>query len=280
MRLALHREYKLALMAVVAMLAVYGTLAYFFLPLAWKHYEHQKGLAGASMVTRTREGIPGDPINVGLIGSKDDVLCAMHAAGWFPADPVTLRSSLKIVGSVVLDRPYRDAPVSHLYYDGRREELAFEKPAGKSADKRHHVRFWQALDSGQEGRPVWLGAVTFDRGVGFSHRDAKITHHIAPDIDAERDSLSDDLKAANVVESVYETSGIGPTFDAHNGGGDIYYTDGDIKFSVLVDGCGERTATTTELANPPLVEAKNRAWSAVAKAIRSLFGARSADDGE
>lgn len=280
MRLALHREYKLALMAVVAMLAVYGTLAYFFLPLAWKHYEHQKGLAGASMVTRTREGIPGDPINVGLVGSKDDVLCAMHAAGWFPADPVTLRSSLKIVGSVVLDRPYRDAPVSHLYYDGRREELAFEKPAGKSADKRHHVRFWQALDSGQEGRPVWLGAVTFDRGVGFSHRDAKITHHIAPDIDAERDSLSDDLKAANVVESVYETSGIGPTFDAHNGGGDIYYTDGDIKFSVLVDGCSERTATTTELANPPLVEAKNRVWSAVAKAIQSLFGARPADGGE
>lgn len=280
MRLALRREYKLAFLAVVAMLVVYGALAYFFLPLAWKHYEHQKGLAGVSTVTRTHEGIPGDPINVGLIGSKDDVLCAMHAAGWFPADPVTLRSSLKIVGSVVLDRPYRDAPVSHLYYDGRREDLAFEKPAGKSADKRHHVRFWQALDSGQEGRPVWLGAVTFDRGVGFSHRDAKITHHIAPDIDDERDSLSDDLKAANVVESVYETSGIGPTFDAHNGGGDIYYTDGDIKFSVLVDGCSERTATTTELANPPLVEAKNRVWSAVAKAIRSLFGARSADDGE
>ena len=32
------------------------------------------------MVTRTGDGIPGDPINVGLVGSKEDVLCAMHAA--------------------------------------------------------------------------------------------------------------------------------------------------------------------------------------------------------
>ena len=34
----------------------------------WTHHEHQKGLAGLEMVTRTAQGIPGDPINVGLIG--------------------------------------------------------------------------------------------------------------------------------------------------------------------------------------------------------------------
>ena len=109
------------------------------------------------MVTRTAQGIPGDPINVGLIGDKLDVLCAMHAAGWYPADPVTLRSSIEIVGSVLLDRPYHAAPVSPLFYLGRREDLAFEKPVGDSADRRHHVRFWKVLDQGQEKRPVWLG---------------------------------------------------------------------------------------------------------------------------
>jgi hypothetical protein len=277
MALALRHDYKLALTAVAVLLAVYGVLAYFFLPLVWKRYEHQKALAGFAMVTRTSDGIPGDPINVGLVGSKEDVLCAMHAAGWFPADPTTLSSSLKIISSVVLDRPYRDAPMSRLYYNGKRQDLAFEKPAGKSPDKRHHVRLWQASDSGQEGRPVWLGAVTFDRGVGFSHRDAKITHHISPDIDAERDLLSDDLKDAKVVEGTYEVEGIGPTINGHNGGGDSYYTDGDIKFSVLTAGCGQRTETPTELDNPPLIEAKNRVWPVLARAIRSLFGERSTD---
>jgi hypothetical protein len=264
---ATRRDVGLVLIVVTVGLVLYGLLAYFLLPLTWRHYEHQKGLTGLPMVTRTGEGIPGDPINVGAVGSKEDVLCAMNAAKWHPADPITWRSSIEIVGSVLLDRPYRDAPVSHLYYEGRREDLAFEKPAGKSADRRHHVRFWKVLDRGEEGRAVWLGAVTFDRGIGFSHHDAQITHHIGPDIDAERDLLTADLTAAKVVTSIYEVTGVGPTLDGRNGGGDLYYTDGEIKISVLVEGCAQRTATTAVVANPPLVEMKNLAWSAVAKIL-------------
>ena len=255
---------KIALAVIAAILGSYGILAYILLPLAWTHYEHQKGLAGLPMVTRTAQGIPGDAINVGLVGSKDDVLCAMHAAGWYPADPITLRSSLAIVGSVVLDRPYRDAPVSSLYYQGRAEDLAFEKPDGRSADRRQHVRFWEVLKRGDEGRPVWLGSATFDRGVGLSHLTAQVTHHIAPDIDAERDQLTADLKAAKVVEAIYEVSGVGPTLNGRNGEGDRYYTDGEIKISRLVEGCNVKAETTAELDNPPLVDLKNVAWETIA----------------
>jgi hypothetical protein len=75
-------------------------------------------LASLPMVTRTSTGIPGNALNVGLVGSKEDVLRAMHASGWFPADPITLRTSIEIVGSVVLDRIYHDTFVSPLYYKG------------------------------------------------------------------------------------------------------------------------------------------------------------------
>jgi hypothetical protein len=269
---AARQDFKFVLVVVGGVVIVYGLLAYIILPSTWRHYEHQRRLAGLAMVTRTGADIPGDPINVGLVGSKEDVVCAMNAAAWYPADRITLRSSIEIVGSVLLDRPYRDAPVSNLYYDGRRENLAFEKPVGSSADRRHHVRFWQVLADGQEGRPVWLGAATFDRGIGFSHRDAQITHHIAPDIDAERDSLTADLENAKVVASIYEVSGVGPTLNGRNGEGDSYFTDGEIKISVLVVGCAQRAVTTTELGNPPLVEAKNRAWSAVVNVLRSWIG--------
>jgi hypothetical protein len=132
--------------------AVYGLLAYIVLPALWTHYEHQKGLTHLPMVTLTGQGIPGDAINVGLIGDQRDVVCAMNAAGWYPADPITLKSSIEIIGSVVLERQYKDAPVSNLYYLGRREDLAFEKPVGNSADHRNHVRFWKVLDKGEEGR--------------------------------------------------------------------------------------------------------------------------------
>src|SRR5215510_649566 len=53
-------------------MAVYILLAYIVLPLLWTHHERQQGLAGLPMVTRTGQGIPGDPINVGLIGDQKD----------------------------------------------------------------------------------------------------------------------------------------------------------------------------------------------------------------
>lgn len=257
---------RTALISLLVVIA-YGAAAYLLLPFLWTHYEHQKGLATLPMVTRTGQGIPGDPINVGLVGDTKDVLCAMHAAGWYPADPITLRSSVEIAGSVLLDRPYRDAPVSNLYYLGRREDLAFEKPDGSSADHRHHVRFWKVLEQGEEKRPVWLGDAAFDRGVGVSHYTGAVTHHIAPDIDAERQFLATDLENAGMVQAKYQVTGIGPTLAGRNGGGDLYYTDGEVWILRLVEDCQKRTGPTTIIPSPPATEIKDQIWQAVAKAL-------------
>ena len=100
----------------MAAVATYFCLAYLLAPFFWRHFEHQPALAGFDTTTRTALRLPGDAINVGLEGSEDDVLCAMHAAWWPPADPVTRRSSARIIDSVLLDRPYRGAPVSPLFY--------------------------------------------------------------------------------------------------------------------------------------------------------------------
>jgi hypothetical protein len=265
-----HSRIKVTLVVIATILAGYGIIAYIALPLIWTHYEHQKGLAGFTMLTRTAQGISGDPINVGLVGSKEDVLCAMNAAAWYPADRITFRSSLEIVGSVVLDRPYRDAPVSNLFYEGRREDLAFEEPVGSSADRRYHVRFWEVLKQGDEGRPVWLGSVTFDRGVGLSRYTGQVTHNIAANVDAARDGLTGDLRAAKVVEAIYEVSGVGPTLNGRNGEGDPYYTDGEIKISRLVSGCNVKAEATVALNNPPLISIKNIAWKSIANMVQSI----------
>ena len=156
------------MLAVAATLAVcvigYLLMAYVVLPALWTHYEHQPGLRGRPMTTVTGQGIPGDPLNVGLVGSKAEIVKALRRAGWYPADPITLRTSMEIAESVLFHRSYPDAPVSNLFYDGRQQDLAFEKPVGGSADARHHVRLW--IIQGFELRAVWLGSATFDRGVG------------------------------------------------------------------------------------------------------------------
>jgi hypothetical protein len=259
-----------ALVILAGAVCVYGLLAYVLLPLAWTHYEHQKKLAGLPMVTQTGNGIPGDPINVGLVGSKEEVLCAMNAAGWYPADPITLRSSIEIIGSVLLDRPYRNAPVSSLYYLGRREDMAFEKPIGRSADRRNHVRYWEVLKQGEEGRPVWLGSATLDMGVELSRDTGQVTHRISADIDSERALLTSDLKSAKVVEATYEITGRGPTLNGRNGEGDRYQTDGEIEISRLAQGCSGRVAAATKLENPVAVKIKNRVWRAIMRTLRSF----------
>lgn len=216
---------RTVLPALAALIAAYLVLAYFLVPEMWIFREHRLPHFD-SMVTATADDIPGDPINVGLVGSKAQVMGAFAAAGWHAADAITWRSSIDIGLSVVLHRPDSDAPVSPLFYHGRKQDLAFEKAVGNSADQRHHVRFWLTDQSDNDGRPFWLGSATFDRGVGLSHDTGQITHHIAADIDAERDGLIRDLQAAGQIASTYDIGGVGATMNGRNGGGDAYFTDG------------------------------------------------------
>lgn len=259
---------KRCAVALVAAIALYLGLAYVALPMAWRHHERQPGLADKPMVTKTKAGIPGDPINIGLVGSRDDVLRAMHAAGWYPADPVTLHSSLQIVTSVVLNRADQTAPVSPLMYDGRHHDLAFELPEGKSARRRHHIRLWLVMPNGVENRPVWLGADTFDQGITLSHDTGQVTHRIAPDIDDERAFLTASLVHAGMVQSLYQVSGAGPTLSGRNGEGTLYRTDGEIQVLDLVPGGIARTAPPTQPDTPPLSQFSDSLVHAAASALK------------
>jgi hypothetical protein len=253
--------------AAAVFLICYLIVAYLILPATWARHEHEPGLDKKTMVTENSAHIPGDPINVAFIGNREDVVTAFHASAWYPADPITLRTSLEIVGSVVLRRPYHDAPVSSLFFDGRREDLAFEKPDGVSAAHRQHVRLWQVLPNGVEGRPVWLGSASFDRGVGLSHDTGQVTHHIAPDLDAQRDRLINDLNAAHMVQTIEQWPGIGPTLNGRNGEGDPYFTDGEIWAATLAVNGKPQAQSAQTVAPPLLIQAKNALWPQIVSAL-------------
>jgi hypothetical protein len=96
-----------------------------------------------------------------------------------------------------------------------------------------------------------------------------VTHHIAADIDAERAVLSADLAATGRVEATYEVSGVGPTLFARNGGGDPYFTDGEIAMSRLRPGCAAGAGPEV-LDSPPAVKAKDAAFGFWARIWRAL----------
>jgi hypothetical protein len=216
-------------------LVVYAISAYLIMPTLWRvEILRHPALEGAPRITHTAAGIHGDPLNIGLIATEAKLIKAMLAAGWHPADPLTLESSLWIAGSTVFHRPYVDAPVSNLYLWGRKEDLAFEQPVGDDPERRHHVRFWRSAEVDELGRPMWIGAATYDARVGFSHTTGQITHHIAADVDAERDKLVADLRRAGQLGQVMWIAHFHQSLQGYNGGGDPYDTDGRLAVGVIV----------------------------------------------
>jgi hypothetical protein len=239
------RRYRL-LYAAGAVILVYLTVAYVIMPLAWKRdVRRHPNLFDAPRITHTPAGIPGDPLNVALIGSESDVIHAMTKAKWDPADELTFRSSVRIAVDSIIRHPDPDAPVSTLELFGRQQDLAFEQPVGNSPRQRHHVRFWH-WDRLYDGREVWVGSVTFDERVGLSHTTGQVTHHIGPDLDAERDRLFDELKQASVTEQIFWLDGF-QQLQGKNGGGDPWHTDGRLEVAVLVT----NSPTAASMTNGP-----------------------------
>ena len=214
-------------------IVAYLLMAYVAAPLVWRAALHEDPrLAGGPRITHTATGIPGDPINIALLGSESDVIHAVTKAGWFPANPITFDSSVRIVVDSVFRRPDDEAPVSSLYLFGRKEDLAFEQPVGDSPRQRHHVRFWR-WDRLEDGRPVWFGAATFDERVGLSYTTGQVTHHIGPDVDAERDRILAELQEAGKVQEVFWKDNF-QQLEGRNGGGDVWHTDGRLAGVILV----------------------------------------------
>ena len=168
-----------------------------------------------------------------FVGSDEQLRTAMKAAGWYEANPLGIHSDLKIAVDSVLARSYDEAPVSKLYLFGRKEDLAFEQPVGNSPRHRHHVRFWKTPNPDADGREKWIGAASYDERVGLSHTTGQITHHIAPDVDAERDHVFATLKPTGALSDTYAVYDFHTIREGKNGGGDRWFTDGDLWVGVI-----------------------------------------------
>jgi LssY C-terminus len=217
----------LAFTTLFGVLIVWLLLAYGELPRLWSKHEHKLIGKRDQIVSYTSQDIPADPINLHISGSRDSIICAFRNAGWTQADRLSVRSSIGIVSSVVLRRSYPAAPVSSLYFQDRLQDLAFEIDDGRTAQRRHHVRLWRI------GPHDWIGAATFDRGVGLDLYTLQVTHHIGPDVDGERERVGALLEQSGGRYAGSQLSRLAPGVWHRNGGGDRYRTDGRIKAYTL-----------------------------------------------
>lgn len=166
----------------------------------------------------TPDGLASDPLNIGVIGTRRELILAMHAAGWHVADNKQWRNVLRQVLSGIFEWDYPNAPVSSLYLFGRKQDIAFEIPLDTGRGDRHHVRFWATTYERNKRLTfrtiewrnrkahvfgdtlLWVGAASLDQGFGLIKHNLQVTHMIHPNTDDERALIVDGLTKKKLVK--------------------------------------------------------------------------------
>jgi hypothetical protein len=146
-----------------------------------------------------KDGNPGDMVNFLLIGSEDQVKAAFQAAGWAQVDRDTKDAVVQALVASLSKQAYLTMPMSQLYLFGRPQDYGFAHAEPLTVvTTRHHLRIWKStLTVG--GQPLWVGAATHDMGLERDQRNGKLTHHIDPNVDDERDFVSRSLTESGYV---------------------------------------------------------------------------------
>jgi LssY C-terminus len=201
----------------LALAVTYGIAAYVVLPRIVRMGLKILARKRVPRFTITGDGLPGDPVNLVLTGTLQQLHVAFRLAGWSEADRLGLASSWRLVRAFVFNSPYPTAPFSTLYLFGRGQDVGFQKAIDDSPRKRHHIRFWASslayADTDMKKASFWLntdrppdaacvhwvGAGTKDTGISLTRLTFQITHATDSDTNLERDYIVDELRKSGVI---------------------------------------------------------------------------------
>ena len=234
---------------ILSVAVTYGIAAYVILPRTVRMSLKILQRKHVPRYTLTGDGLPGDPVNLILTGTLQQLRDAFAVAGWSEADRLGLRSSWRMIRAFVLNSPYPTAPFSTLYLFGRGQDIGFQKAIDNSPRKRHHIRFWalsSTLDEAElatasfwlntdrppeDARVLWVGAGTRDTGFSLTQLTFQITHATDLDTNAERDFIIAELSEYQVIRDVtsYRPGQNMPVARVNR-----YVTDGEVVAASLV----------------------------------------------
>ena len=98
-----------------------------------------------SRFTMTGDGLPGDPVDLVLTGTLQQLRSAFITARWSQADWLGLASSWRMIVAFVCNSPYPTASLKHARLFGWGQDIGFQKAIDDSPRKRNHIRAAQDL---------------------------------------------------------------------------------------------------------------------------------------
>ena len=191
--------------------------------------DFRRALEGLPCCTTNSKGNEyGDPLNLVLVGSKNDILAALTRRNWHSTEIMWSKAIWRTFKSFLEGERYRYSPVSPLYVYERRQDIAWQKARG-TINERNHMRFWLSPIRFR-GKKVFVGQISRDIGVKFTLKSPTIsTHVIDPDVDEARRYFIEDLAYSQALASFGFVKGAGTVSKEApkmNLVGDPFYTDG------------------------------------------------------
>ncbi|MEM9799143.1 MAG: LssY C-terminal domain-containing protein [Planctomycetota bacterium] len=176
----------------------------------------------------------GDPLNLVVIGKREEIFTALVRRGWHATESISWGSIGRTLGSFFTGSRYRYSPISPLYVYGRHQDFSAQR-ARSTINERNHMRFWLTPIRYQD-KEVWVGQISRDIGVKFTFKSPTIsTHVIDPDVDEARRHFLEDMAYSQSLEAFGLVAGVGPIArddPRENLVGDPFFTDG--KRAVLI----------------------------------------------
>jgi LssY-like putative type I secretion system component LssY len=205
---------------IIAILATYALGAYVLIPAILRLWRIIVPANHLPLYCVTPDGYGSDPLNIGIIGSRTQLIDAMTAAGWHVADRRTPRNLFHGFLAIVFKLSYDAIPVSTLYLFGRKQDIGFEKliDSQRRRGHRHHVRFWATTFSSVDSlssktihwydrrkQPnaqnlLWVGAASRDVGITFIKHTLQLTHMVVPDTNRERELIVGQLTTGDQAD--------------------------------------------------------------------------------
>ncbi|HTB48551.1 MAG TPA: LssY C-terminal domain-containing protein [Verrucomicrobiae bacterium] len=242
-----HRRLPLSF----AILVTYALGAYVLAPAIIRVIRIVRPAKHIPVYCITPDGFASDPLNIGILATRRQLITAMEQAGWHVADPHTFRYVVRHIACTIFGWPYKRAPMSNLYLFGRKQDIAFEIQLAGGRGNRHHVRFWATTYADkrplsfqsihwhhrrshiQSDNLLWVGAASLDIGMALIRHNLQITHMIDPDTNQERELIVQQLHDQNMVKQV-ETVDLGKPYRLINRAWSGYLqTDGNMAIVSL-----------------------------------------------
>lgn len=166
-------------------------------------------------------GAPEQPLAFAIVAPDENVLFArLTRAGWKAADRPDLRNMLRLAREGL---DYTTAPLAPAFWNGKVNDLAFERPAQSAQGKAlATVRLWRtSFRMGQDR--VFVGVAREYAGIRWG-----LLHTVSPDVDAAAERFVESFQARGQPPAVCRQALVPPVIGAYLMG-DRFFTRGQIR---------------------------------------------------